>query len=71
MQPMRTLNGLFGELRRRRVFGMTAIYIASAWVLVEATSVALPALDHIARMEEFRSWIVVQDIYNLCIRENF
>ena len=25
--------GFFGELRRRRVLGMTAIYIVTAWVM--------------------------------------
>jgi len=33
------------ELRRRRVFRMTAIYIVAAWVVVQVASEALPALN--------------------------
>ena len=33
------------ELRRRRVFRMTAWYIIASWVLVQVASEALPALD--------------------------
>jgi len=42
---MNTLKHLLGELRRRRVFTMTAIYIVAAWVVVQVASEALPALD--------------------------
>jgi len=37
--------GFFGELRRRRVLGMTAIYIVAAWVMVQVASEAFPALN--------------------------
>jgi serine/threonine-protein kinase len=37
--------GLFGELRRRRVFRMTAIYIVAAWAAVQVASEAFPALN--------------------------
>jgi hypothetical protein len=35
----------FGELRRRRVLSMTAIYIVTAWVMVQVASEAFPALN--------------------------
>jgi hypothetical protein len=37
--------GFFDELRRRRVFGMTAIYIVAAWVTVQVAAEAFPALN--------------------------
>ena len=42
---MSKLTDLFGELRRRRVFGMTAIYVVAAWVVVQVTDLVLPALN--------------------------
>ena len=36
---------LFAELRRRRVFRMTAIYIVTAWVTVQVASEVLPAFN--------------------------
>lgn len=36
---------LFGELRRRRVFRMTALYIIAGWVAVQVISEILPALN--------------------------
>jgi TolB-like protein/tetratricopeptide (TPR) repeat protein len=39
------LRDLFRELRRRRVFRMTAIYIAASWVVVEVAGAAFPALN--------------------------
>jgi len=39
------LNNLLGELRRRRVFRMTVIYIVAAWVAVQVASEAFPALN--------------------------
>jgi hypothetical protein len=36
---------IFSELRRRRVFQMTAIYIVAAWVVVQVASEAFPALN--------------------------
>jgi len=33
----------FGELRRRGVFGTTAIYVVAAWVLVQVASEVFPA----------------------------
>ena len=38
----------FGELRRRRVLSMTAIYIVTAWVMVQVASEAFPALNILA-----------------------
>lgn len=37
--------GLVQELRRRRVFRMTAWYILASWILVQVASEALPALN--------------------------
>lgn len=34
-----------GELRRRGVFGTTALYVVAGWVVVQVVSEALPALD--------------------------
>jgi TolB-like protein/tetratricopeptide (TPR) repeat protein len=39
-----TLNKLFHELRRRRVFGMSGIYVVAAWVSVQVASETFPAL---------------------------
>jgi len=36
---------IFSELRRRGVFGTTAIYIVAAWVLVQVASETFPALN--------------------------
>ena len=37
-------NTLFHELRRRRVFRMTGIYVVAAWVSVQVASETFPAL---------------------------
>lgn len=42
---MSRLANLYNELRRRRVFRMTAFYIIAGWVAVQVTSEALPALN--------------------------
>ncbi len=42
---MGKLKELLQELRRRRVFRMTVIYIVAAWVAVQVASEALPAFD--------------------------
>ena len=42
---MSKLKNLLGELRRRRVFRMTAIYIVASWVAVQIASEAFPALN--------------------------
>jgi TolB-like protein/cytochrome c-type biogenesis protein CcmH/NrfG len=42
---MMSLVSLVRELRRRRVFRMTAWYILASWVLIQVASEALPALD--------------------------
>jgi hypothetical protein len=39
------LKKMLGELRRRRVFRMTAIYIVSAWVAVQIAAEAFPAFN--------------------------
>jgi hypothetical protein len=39
------LKNLLRELRRRRVFRMTVIYIVAAWVAVQVASEAFPAFD--------------------------
>jgi hypothetical protein len=41
---------LLSELRRRRVFGMTAIYVISSWVILQVADLLFPALgiDEIA-----------------------
>jgi TolB-like protein/Flp pilus assembly protein TadD len=39
------LNDLLRELRRRRVFRMTVIYIVAAWVTVQVASEAFPAFN--------------------------
>jgi len=39
------LVSLVTEIRRRRVFRMTAWYIVASWVLIQVASEALPALD--------------------------
>jgi serine/threonine-protein kinase len=41
---MRIAN-LFNELRRRRVFRLTAWYVVASWVLIQVASEALPALN--------------------------
>ena len=40
---MSKLNELFHELRRRRVFRMTGIYVVAAWVSVQVASESFPA----------------------------
>jgi TolB-like protein len=40
-----TVKFLLGELRRRRVFRMTAIYIVAAWVAVQVASESFPAFN--------------------------
>ena len=42
---MRKLKDLLRELRRRRVFRMTVIYIVAAWVAVQVASEAFPAFN--------------------------
>lgn len=42
---MGKLNELLTELRRRRVFRMTAIYIVAAWVVVQVASEVFPAFN--------------------------
>ena len=42
---MSKLKNLLMELRRRRVFRMTAIYIVAAWVVVQVASEAFPAFN--------------------------
>jgi TolB-like protein/Tfp pilus assembly protein PilF len=42
---LKKLKDLLRELRRRRVFRMTAIYIVAAWVAVQIASEAFPALN--------------------------
>lgn len=42
---MQGLADLLAELRRRGVFGTTAIYIVAAWVLVQVVSEILPAFN--------------------------
>jgi len=42
---MNKLKTLLGELRRRHVFRMTAIYIVGAWVAVQVASEAFPAFN--------------------------
>jgi TolB-like protein/Flp pilus assembly protein TadD len=39
------ITSLFKELRRRRVFRMTALYVVASWVLIQVASEALPALN--------------------------
>ena len=39
------LVSLLQELRRRRVFRMTAWYILASWVLIQVASEAFPALN--------------------------
>ena len=39
------LKDLFRELRRRRVFRMTAIYIVASWVVVQVAAEAFPAFN--------------------------
>jgi class 3 adenylate cyclase/tetratricopeptide (TPR) repeat protein len=41
----RARSGIFGELRRRKVFRSAFSYLIVAWVLVEVASVVLPAFD--------------------------
>jgi len=36
--------GFLGELRRRRVFGMNAIFIVAAWVMVQVAAEAFPGV---------------------------
>jgi TolB-like protein/Flp pilus assembly protein TadD len=42
---MATASQFFRELRRRGVFGTTAIYVVAAWVLVQVASEAFPAFN--------------------------
>ena len=42
---MNILKGLVRELKRRRVFHMTALYIVAGWVLVQVASEILPAFN--------------------------
>ena len=39
------LNNFLRELRRRRVFHMTAVYVIAAWVLLQVAALAFPALE--------------------------
>lgn len=42
---MSKLTNLLGEMRRRRVFRMTAIYLVAAWAAVQVAAEAFPALN--------------------------
>ena len=42
---MSKLNNLLRELRRRRVFRMTAIYIVASWVVVQVAAETFPAIN--------------------------
>ena len=42
---MAIVSQFFGELRRRRVLGTTAIYVVAAWVLVQVASEVFPAFN--------------------------
>jgi TolB-like protein len=42
---LNTLRHLLSELKRRRVFKMTAIYIVAGWVVVQVASETFPALN--------------------------
>lgn len=57
MDPGARLGRVFGELRRRRIFGAVAAYAIAAWALVEVASVVLPAFDAPAWM--MRATIIV------------
>jgi len=39
------LQNLFRELRRRRVFRMTAIYIVASWVVIQVAAEAFPTFN--------------------------
>ena len=39
------MGNLFQELRRRKVFRITAVYAAMAWELIEVAATVLPALQ--------------------------
>jgi TolB-like protein/Tfp pilus assembly protein PilF len=52
------LVNLLKELRRRRVFRMTALYILAGWVLIQVTSEALPALNLDERIIRY-VWLAV------------
>jgi len=41
---MTVVKGLFHELRRRRVFRMTAVYIIASWVILQVADLLFPAL---------------------------
>lgn len=39
------MKGLFGELKRRNVFKVCITYLALAWILIQVTEIAVPALN--------------------------
>ena len=41
---MNWIGRLFNELRRRRVFRMTAVYIITSWVVLQVADLLFPAL---------------------------
>lgn len=41
----RHLSNLFGELKRRNVFRVAAVYAAATWLILESTSVVLPIME--------------------------
>jgi hypothetical protein len=45
LHQMSIASHFFGELRRRGVFGTTAIYVVAAWVLVQVASEVFPAFN--------------------------
>ena len=38
-------NGLISELKRRHVFKFTIDYLAISWIVIQITSIILPAFD--------------------------
>ena len=42
---MNWIGQLIGELRRRRVFRMTAMYIIGSWAVLQVADLLFPALD--------------------------
>ena len=39
------MSGLFGELKRRNVFRVAAIYAISAWLLLQVADIVFPVLS--------------------------
>ncbi len=42
---MSAMRNFLNELRRRRVFRMTAVYIISGWVVLQVADLLFPALE--------------------------